>query len=470
MGAVNGSMLTSAQTLPHNVPPIADGVIAGNRPSARLPPVTPRTLTVLAPICQGQEEALRAILRPIGDDIRGKHLREALGTPRIEFLRSSRTHFARFAVLPDPDRGSNRSRLLYSANYDGDLDGHLAELIAITSDMPAIWGRCEGYLGAADFARFIHAHALEPAAFYVAFRDQSVASVREGIAFRRQALELVDAASAGRPTTIPSQTWSPAFGRSVREALERVMRALPIVVDVFSAIIRFGVVNIIRGAQQITASLNRYPLFRFVNRLIGNRMQAMQSAYSSVGLDNCARAPLVPGDEAVSGLDQPPPAFREDVVTQNQLTLVTVLTPGAAGRVGAVMAAIDSYAKRLAPSGSLIGISTIHFVKWLIIDNDRRLLMISDYDGSWESYIDEFAEMILSGLDAIWDTAYGYPPDGARDLPAFKRFLRSHQVPAEVFFSAYPEQTVLNIVNDRALARAGAGPAPDPLRGLVRPL
>ena len=56
--------------------------------------------------------------------------------------------------------------------------------------------------------------------------------------------------------------------------------------------------------------------------------------------------------------------------------------------------------------------------------------------------------MILSGLDAIWETAYGYPPDGARDVPAFKRFLRSHQVPSEVFFSAYPEETVLNMTND----------------------
>jgi hypothetical protein len=109
------------------------------------------------------------------------------------------------------------------------------------------------------------------------------------------------------------------------------------------------------------------------------------------------------------------------------------------------MAAIDSYARRLAPPGSLIGISTIHVVRWLVLDEGRRLMMVSDYDGSWENYIDEFAEMILSGLDAIWETALGYPADGARDLPAFKRFLRSHQVPAEVFFSAYPRETILTI-------------------------
>jgi len=88
-------------------------------------------------------------------------------------------------------------------------------------------------------------------------------------------------------------------------------------------------------------------------------------------------------------------------------------------------------------------------------DNGRRLMMVSDYDGSWESYIDEFAEMILSGLDAIWETARGYPPDGAADLPAFKRFLRTHQVPAEVFFSAYPRETILNIANNARTRDAG---------------
>jgi len=128
---------------------------------------------------------------------------------------------------------------------------------------------------------------------------------------------------------------------------------------------------------------------------------------------------------------------------------VTVVMPGQVDRVRAVMAAIDAFSKRLAPPGSLIGISTIHFVRWLLIDDGRRLMLVSDYDGSWESYIDEFAEMILSGLDAIWGTSYGRPPDGARDIPAFKRFLRSHQVPSDIFFSAYPNETVLNIAADR---------------------
>ena len=120
---------------------------------ARGEQLTPQTLTVLAAIRPGEEEPLRDILRPIGDDIKGKRLEPGAVGPRIEFRDSRRIHFARFAILDDPDRGRERKRLLYSASYDGALDGHLAELIAITSDMDAIWGRVEGYTGTSAFQR-----------------------------------------------------------------------------------------------------------------------------------------------------------------------------------------------------------------------------------------------------------------------------------------------------------------------------
>ena len=373
----------------------------------------PQTLTVLAPIRVGHEQHVRDVLRPIGDDIRGT--KGAPGGARIEFGRSTRIHFARFGLLPDPDRGPERARLLYSANFDGTLDDHLAELVSITTEMPAIWAHCERYTGVDQFGAFIRAHALDPHAYYIAFRNETVDTIRRAVAQRRQG-----GGRAGRPVE---------HGLIAR--LRRLPRALPILGDIVRAIARCGFGNVFRGSQLIVASLGRYWRARVWNWLTGNRMPPRRSLYSSVALDP------VPGE----------PGYREDVVAQNQLTLLTAIQPGLSDRVRAVMAAIDGYAKRLSSPGSLIGVSTIHFVKWTIIDDGRRLLMISDYDGSWESYIDEFAEMILSGLDAIWTTAHAYPPDGARDVPAFKRFLRDHQIPSEIFYSAYPDATVLNIVD-----------------------
>jgi hypothetical protein len=403
--------------------------------------MAPDCLTVLAPIRPGEEESLRAALRAIGDDVKGTR-RAAAGSarPHIDFPAAKRIHFARLAIFDDPDRGPGRQRLLYASVYDGDLDSHLAELASITSDMNAIWGACEGFAGA-EFGMFIRRYANDPAAFYIAFREDTVEAIRRAIETRRR----IDAEGAG------------GFPRSEEAGgglLRRVLRAAPIVADVVSAIWRYGFMNVYRGTLRILASLDRIPFFRFVNSITGNRLPAPLSMYTSVPVDNCAAPVLAPGDEYPVSLSPTSPGFREDVVTQNQLTLVTVITPTNVDRVRAVMSAIDSYAKRLAPPGSLIGISTIHFVRWLVIDEGRRLMMVSDYDGSWENYIDEFAEMILSGLDAIWETSFGYSKDGARDLPAFKRFLRAHQVPPDVFFSAYPEETVLNIRADKALLAA----------------
>ena len=117
--------------------------------------MAPQCLTVLAPILPGKDTDLRARLRAIGDDITGKRLSPALPRPDIAFVRSRRIHFARFAILNDPDRGSGRTRLLFASVYDGALDEHLDELVSITSDMDAIWGACEGYTGVAGFRSFI---------------------------------------------------------------------------------------------------------------------------------------------------------------------------------------------------------------------------------------------------------------------------------------------------------------------------
>ena len=86
-------------------------------------------------------------------------------------------------------------------------------------------------------------------------------------------------------------------------ALERAVRAAPVVVDVVVAIARHGFADVYRATLRILACLDRYPLFRLVNRLTGNAPPQRRSAFSSVGIDTTgAPAPLVPGDEVPSDL------------------------------------------------------------------------------------------------------------------------------------------------------------------------
>ncbi len=311
---------------------------------------------------------------------------------------------------------------------------------------------------------------LAPSVFYIAFRDESVESIRGYAAIRRQLERMLDVdgaaalleAAASLP---PRHPWIDALCRFLKRLadlagriLDRALRVFFVGLDGLVMILRFGPFTTLKAARKVFATLDRLWYARLFNLLTFNSLPPPEHPYSELDPAICGPCtPQAPGDEVVSAsraeLTQP---SREDRIAQNQLTLVTVVEARRLKELRAVMATIELYSRRLAPAGSLAGISTIHFVRWLIIDGGKRLVMLSDYDGSWEAYIGEFAEMILSGLDAIWGSAVGYPRSGAQDLAAFKRFLRCHQIQSEVFFSAYPTKTVLNVIDDRQIARCVA--------------
>jgi hypothetical protein len=215
-----------------------------------------------------------------------------------------------------------------------------------------------------------------------------------------------------------------------------------------------GIFNTLTAARLINSTLDRIWYIRLFNLLTFNNHMPPEHRYSQAPAEGTDHTPQ-PGDEVT-----PPSAWdgtpSEDLVSQNQLTLVTVVRPEQVRLLQAVLAIINLYGNRLAETGSLVGISTIHTVRWALLDDNQRLLLASNYDGPWENYIDEFAELILSGLDAIWSSSIGYPAAGAQDVEALKYFLRSHQVPANTFYSAIPQATLLNIVDALALERQQA--------------
>lgn len=403
----------------------------------------PTPLTALLPLREGSEETLRSVLREVGNDVAGRRLAERPGAPFIDFGETP-THFARLVVIPDPQRGPERHRLLFAAIHDGSPTDFLETVGRATLGEEAIWGACETYPGRSGFADWVRAHTVETEGYYMAFRRHSLAHVRR---LSHEADAFDEAVGDGR---ISPHAESGPMDRGL-PGLRRLLRGLawaPVMeVEALRMLARHGLRNTFRAGLEISASLDRIRLLRWINRLTGNTMAPLSTAHSEVTLYGCDPCRAVSEEDEVVDPDRQwaLQRVREDRVAQNQLTLVTVNDPERVRRVAAVMGLLGFYSRWLSPPGSLVGISTIHFVRWAIIDEGRRLLMISDYDGSWEAYIEEFAEMILSGLDAIWAGSVGYPKAGARDVQAFKRFLRCRQYQAEVFYSGYPGETVLNL-------------------------
>jgi hypothetical protein len=165
--------------------------------------------------------------------------------------------------------------------------------------------------------------------------------------------------------------------------------------------------------------------------------------------------------------DTPPPdpahvrrlAEDEDRLVHNQFSAVGFVKAGWLRRttVRAVLWGIDLSARHRFNRGSLAGIRTIHFARWVFLDGRRRVMFASNYDGSLESYMDDFIDKVAWGLNAAFSNGRGYPrtrwlvQGGARDEPAFKSYLRNHQVPTQLWYSAYGDLTALNIADNAAL-------------------
>jgi hypothetical protein len=122
---------------------------------------------------------------------------------------------------------------------------------------------------------------------------------------------------------------------------------------------------------------------------------------------------------------------------------------------------ITGYTARHIYNHSRLGrVSTIHFARWVLFDGGQRMLFSSIYDGSLESYMDDFINKVGFGLNITFSNGIGYPRtrwllfDGCKDEQVFKRVLRRHQLPTEVWYNAHPGLTAAN-KHRNSLIRAG---------------
>ncbi|HZC43344.1 MAG TPA: hypothetical protein VE195_04160, partial [Acidobacteriaceae bacterium] len=120
----------------------------------------------------------------------------------------------------------------------------------------------------------------------------------------------------------------------------------------------------------------------------------------------------------------------------------------------------DYTARHIFNRGRLARVTTIQFARWVFLDGKRRVIFASNYDGSLESYMDDFINKVAFGLNLVFSNGLGYPRtrwlilDGAKDEQTFKEFLRRHQMPTQVWYNAYPGLTALDKKRN-ALIREG---------------
>jgi hypothetical protein len=109
-------------------------------------------------------------------------------------------------------------------------------------------------------------------------------------------------------------------------------------------------------------------------------------------------------------------------------------------------------ASRAIPStlSGLLGLSLIHFARWVMIKRDQwpqlgqppaklsndYMLFCSNFNGTWDQYIDAFADGIPGGLDLFWYSSTKYP--NSIPVTPFKDYIRANQIDTNYYYNATP--------------------------------
>lgn len=141
-----------------------------------------------------------------------------------------------------------------------------------------------------------------------------------------------------------------------------------------------------------------------------------------------------------------------------QVTALTVITPVIPEKVEELKQILEATQQN--PNSSVGKIATIHFARWVLIDNDTRMLFTSNFDGSFEEYLKDFVRELPTGLDRIWGNCVGYP--GTSPFEPFMAYVRAHSYFNNCFYAAYPDLTVKDVLNSQKWRDAG--------RKIVQPL
>ena len=374
----------------------------------------------------------------------------------VPFGQFDRLHFARILILDDQTlnditvydlpRVDYPTYLAILGDCDGPSDELLAEMVERAGDgLRRIFALCDGYTPDIDLLTWIKSNNVSPAANYVNWVGRTVRQVGEEETLR-QALE--------KFLQENSVSLRPMQPRQVRDVLKK-----------FVATEEQSGRIILTPPEPTPLGWQLCNLLHLVGMpillLIVSPLLLLALPFFLFQLRRCERsdpeiAPRV--DPAHANLL----SSLEDHGVTNQFSAMGSIKPGLFRRLTIILVleAIDYTARHIFNRGRLARVTTIQFARWVFLDGKKRVIFASNYDGSLESYMDDFINKVSFGLNIVFSNGVGYPRtswlllDGAKDEQTFKDYLRRHQMPTQAWYNAYPGLTALD-KRRNALIREG---------------
>ncbi|MBO9699025.1 MAG: hypothetical protein J7604_02385 [Sporocytophaga sp.] len=400
--------------------------------------VTHGALTVYAKIKPGMVEQLRSKLYEINtppNDIETN--------PIVPFKKISTIHFARFVILDEARdlKGEiiNPS-LVFSSNYDKPLNKHIEELVqGAGPGLHDIYHHCVGFERGDDLIAFLNKHKMPCAAFYKGTPYRSVARILREAQLREEMADFIDKETKSdkginghtlRNKIVEYVNSEKKYSWIKNNENPTFIWKLWFQISKFLCLVALTVVAILAAICAVVP-------IRIKERKDSSEKNVLE-------------------EEKILKLVK-----EEDKIVQNQLTHLVDIKPGWFRLITLkfVLFTINLLAIYKFNKGELGSIPSIHFARWVIIDNGRRLLFFSNFDGSWENYLGDFVDKAAVGLTGVWSNTVDFPQtkflifEGATDEQKFKTWTRAHQIPTQVWYSAYKLLSVQNIHNNSAIRK-----------------
>ena len=404
---------------------------------------------ILAPIEPRREPELRRLLASMND----APGRVNAGNALIPFAEFDTLHFARFVILDDKTLEDVRVYdlpvhtyplyLAFLGDIDGDLDAFLGRLVKRAGKgLVAIFSCCAGFTPDADLVEWMKRHSSPVIANYVNWRGRTVGRIREEDALKRALDEYLESHASTLSSIPPREVVS-----KLLQFVEAEKSAGRLTLSRESPTpIGWWVKNALHLIGVPLLFLLALPFLVVVVPILLIRLRTLEKT----DVELCSRV-----DQGYSDAL----ALLEDRDVTNQFTALASRKPGFVRlwTLIGILAGVDYAARHLVRRGRLGRIRSIHFARWVLLDGNKRGAFFSNYDGTVESYMDDFINKAGFGLNAIFSNAIGYPRtnwlwrDGCADEQKYKNFLRRHTLPTQVWYKAYPGLTAIDLERNRRI-------------------
>lgn len=399
--------------------------------------MTPQSnFMVVAPVAAGRTAELRQLLASMNQEPGVV----APQNPVVPFAQLERLHFARIVVLEDLSldditayglpRVNYPTYLTFLGDFDGEYDTFLADLVQRAGDgLKRMFSYCDGFAPGSDLLSWMKSHNVAPATIYVNWIGRTTRQVREEEALR-QAMEKFIQENAASLRAMPQRQVYDTLQKFVagEQQAGRITLTPPEPTPLGWKVRNF--LHLI-GVPLVLLVLLPFLVLYLPFFLFQLRRRETSDPEIAPRIDP-AHAQLL--------------ASLEDHDTANQFTAMGSVKPGLFRRWILVffLWVVNYTTRHIYNRSRLARVTTIHFARWVFLDNRRRLLFASNYDGSLESYMDDFINKVAFGLNLVFGNGIGYPTtnwlifDGAKDEQKFKYYIRRHELATEVWYNAFP--------------------------------